>query len=147
MRITDVDFYDDIESLPIWRKQEASNYALMANFCSPTIEGINDRFAQMDAHLGRAYQFIEANNNEAAMEAVQEMYKARVNLSHAFNENFLKTDYTALIGTCYIKSVKGEKAKIESKEDFDQYTKILEQLPTKELEQKLSEVKKKLKLN
>lgn len=147
MRISDIEFYEDIDELPIWRKQEASNYALMANFCAPTIESINDRMAQMDGHLGRAYKFIEAKDNDNALEAIQELFKARINLSHAFNENFSKTDYNTLIAACYLKAIKGNDYKIKGKSDIEKASKELSQFSSKELSQKIEDVKKKLKLN
>lgn len=148
MRLSDFDFYEDIDDLPIWKKQEASNYALLANFCEPSIEGINSRMAQMDGHLARVHQFLEANDYEKAKEAVSEMYKARVNLSVTFSSNVSKTSYDTLIAACYVREIKGKK--VSDKKDLNELKKIstlLESLSTKELLQKIESLKKKLTIN
>ena len=146
--ITHFEFYEDIDELPIWKKQEASNYALMANFCEPSIEGINGRLSQFDSHFGRLYGFIESNDIDKAKEAISELYKSRVNLSIAFNENMSKTHYDTLIGACYVSHIKG--VKVSEKKDSSELKRIAEMLsdsPSKELSSKIQDIKKKLTLN
>jgi len=147
MRINDIDFLDDIEDLPIWRKQKANNYALQANFSEPTIEGINSRMSQQDGYMTRLDSFLQKGDLNKAKEEMNEMKKARINLHQSFNDSFEGTSYDCLIGACFVRAIKGEEQKIETLRDVEECSKLLKKLPSKDLKKAIEVVKKKLKIN
>lgn len=147
LQITDIEFFDDIEDLLIWRKQKANNYAFQANYSAPTLEEMNNRMAQLDGHILRVNSFLEQKNFEKAKTEFEELKKSRLNIYHTMRESFDGTSFDALIGACFLKSIKGQKAKIESDSDIKEYAERLKKVPANQLAHKIEQIKKKLRLS
>ena len=138
-------FLDDIEELPAWRKQKAHNYSIQAHFHSPTIEGVNNCFGQLDTRIQQVIKAVQSDDLTKAQESISELSKARLNLHYSLFENFSGTSYDALLAACYIKSIEGEVQDIKSESDIKEVAKRLEQYPN--LKESVEAVKKNLSLN